>query len=473
MWRRSNLPGNLDSDQSISEEEEEEHIDVSSGEIDMWPSENAKEEGGLLLQTKLEKLIGCGEQNNYARETGFVSLEATIRKISSSLEDDDVDVPDSPEESYLASSRRTRLVCVSAQESGSDDEIQHDDQQVATWSTISKETKSLIHLNGNAPVSSSHLSGFRAKRGSKDHVRPKFSFHSHTPGETLSKISDMAEDFEPAADEAIEEDPIAECPNDFDETSESRQGISVAESREVLHGFTEVLDIPPHKIRLIKRTSKLHNRHERKSQKFSHKGTSSNIQDSDTGDELPGPMDCGSSSDDEPSYQTPVPNIFNQKKQFVGDRFDEAIKASSLSKEGLLFGSPKLSGGSSLYGKLQQIMKQEKETEMEITKKLQGGIGQPDASSYVDVKIMSRHLEGKLVVCKCSVIDLFGDSLLLKNTQALAANETETRVLFSTKVCADVDIEIGNCIRLYAPWKELEVKKSNDVVILSSYFSSL
>lgn len=32
--------------------------------------------------------------------------------------------------------------------------------------------------------------------------------------------------------------------------------------------------------------------------------------------------------------------------------------------------------GSSLYGKLQQIMKQEKEMEIEITKKLQCGMGQ-------------------------------------------------------------------------------------------------
>ncbi|EOA40621.1 hypothetical protein CARUB_v100123491mg, partial [Capsella rubella] len=420
----------------------------------------------------------CGELN-YARETGVVPLEATIRKISSSLEDD-VDVPDSPEESILASSRRARLTCLSAQESGSDDEIQHDEQE-ATWSTISKETKSLVYLNGITSVSSSHVSGFRAKRGSKvvkDHVRPKFSFHSHTLGETSSKISDMAENFEPAADQAIEEDPIAECPNDFDERSESRQAISVTDSREVLHGYTEdaipkLLDIPSRRIRPTKRSSKLYSRHERKTQKFSHKGSSYNFQDSDTDDELPGPMDSGSSSDDEPSYQTSVPNISNQKKQFVGDRFDEAMKASSLSKESLLFGSPKLSGGSSLYGKLQQIMKQEKETEMEITKKLQGGIGQPDVSSYVDVKIMSRHLEGKLVVCKCSVIDISGDSVLLKNTQALAANETETTILFSPKVCADVDIEIGSCIRLHAPWKELEVKKTNDVIILSSYFSSL
>ncbi|OAP18012.1 hypothetical protein AXX17_AT1G02160 [Arabidopsis thaliana] len=337
---------------------------------------------GLLLQTKLEKLIGCGELN-YARETGDVTLEATLRKISSSLEDV-VEVPDSPEESYISSSRRTGLACISAQENGSDDEITHD-EQVATWSAISKETKSLIHLNGVASVASSHLSGFRAKKSSnglKDHGRPKFSFNSHTHGETSSKISDMAEIFEPdVEDQAIEEDPIIECPNSFDERSENRQGVSVAESREVLHECTKdavpkLQEIPLDKIRLIKRSSELDSRHEAKSRKFTHKGNSSNFQDSDTDDELPGPMDSGSSSDDEPSYQSSVPNISNQKKQFVGDRFDEAIKASSLSKEGLLFGSPKLSGGSSLYGKLQQIMKQEKETEMEIMRKLQSGIGE-------------------------------------------------------------------------------------------------
>lgn len=172
----------------------------------------------------------------------------------------------------------------------------------------------------------------------KDHVRPKFSFHSHTHGETSSKISDMAENFEPAADQVIEDDPIAECTNEFDERSENGQGISVAESREVLYGCTEdaipkLLDIPPDKIRLIKRSSELVNlliqwisnwfatllsslfhslasfllqdsRHEGKSRKFAHKGSSSNFQVSDTDDELPGPMDSGSSSDDEVSISS-------------------------------------------------------------------------------------------------------------------------------------------------------------------------
>ncbi|KAJ0236219.1 Kinetochore protein [Hirschfeldia incana] len=465
MWRRSNLPGNPDSDQSISEEEEEQ-VDVSLGENDdmlLCPSEEGR---GLLLQSKLDKLIGgCGD---YAEETGcYVSLEATPRKLSSSLEV----VPDSPEESYFASSTRDGLACISAHETVPYDEMLQD-EPVATWSAISKEAKSLLHLNAIAPISSSHSSALRAKRGSKavkDNVRPKFSFNSHAHGETSSKISDMAEYFELADDQAAieEEDPIAECPSSFDEISDNTQD-----------AVSKLLIPPPDKIRVTKRSSKSYSRRQGKCLKFAHKGSSSNIQDSDStdDDELPGPMDSGSSTHDEPSsYQTSVPDISNQRIKFVGDLFNEAVKASSLSKEGLSVDSPKLSGGSSLYGKLQQIMKQEKEMELEITKKLQGGMGQTDALSYVDIKIVSRHLEGKLIVCKCSVIDLPGDSLLYKNTQALAARDrdTETRVIFNPKVCVDVDIEIGSFVRIYAPWKEMEVKNSKEVIILCSYFSSL
>ncbi|KFK42656.1 hypothetical protein AALP_AA1G022900 [Arabis alpina] len=488
MWRRrSNLPGNPDSDQSISEEDEE-HVN------DVCPSEETKEEGGLLLQTKLQKLIGCGEVD-YDVETGNVSPEAT--KISSSLEDD-VEVPDSLEESYIASGRKAELTCISAQENMLDYEIPQD-EPVATWSTVSKETESMIHLNGVASVLSSHSAGFRAKRGSKvveDHVKPKFSFHSHSHGETSSKICDMAEHLEHDDDMAIEEDPIAECPHDFDEISETRLGVTdmaieedpiadsphdfdeISENRQditdmaievqnrcIEEAISKLVDNPTEKIRVAKRSSKTYRRREGRRSKFAHKGSSSIVQDSATDDELPGPMDSGSSTDDEANYQISVPNISNQKKQFVGDRFDEAIKASSLSKEGLLFGSPKLSGGSSLYGKLQQIMKQEKETEMEITKKFQGGFKQADGSSYVDVRILSTHLEAKLVVCKCSIIDLSGDSLLAK--------ESETTIIFSPKVCVDVYIEIGSFIRLYAPWKEMEMKNTNEVIILSSYFSTM
>ncbi|CAH8388486.1 unnamed protein product [Eruca vesicaria subsp. sativa] len=160
------------------------------------------------------RLSGCGGELNHDEETGYVSLEATQRKISSSLEQ----VPESPEESYFASSTRDGFICISAAQES--DEM----PPVATWATISKEAKSLLHLNGIASVSSS----LRAKRGSKvvkdNNVRPKFSFHTYAYGENSSKIGYMAEYFELVDDQAaIEEDPIAECPNSFDEISDNTQ----------------------------------------------------------------------------------------------------------------------------------------------------------------------------------------------------------------------------------------------------------
>lgn len=81
----------------------------------------------------------------------------------------------------------------------------------------------------------------------KDNARPKFSFHSHAHGEKSSKISDMAEYFEPPDDDqaAIEEDPIAECPNDSDEISDNTED-----------AVSMLLIPPPDKIRVTKRSSK-------------------------------------------------------------------------------------------------------------------------------------------------------------------------------------------------------------------------
>lgn len=79
----------------------------------------------------------------------------------------------------------------------------------------------------------------------KDDIRPKFSFHSHTHGETSSKISDMAEYFELADDQAaMEEDPIAECPNDCDEISDNTED-----------AVSKLLIPPPHQNRVTKRSS--------------------------------------------------------------------------------------------------------------------------------------------------------------------------------------------------------------------------
>ncbi|XP_010556750.1 PREDICTED: uncharacterized protein LOC104825977 isoform X2 [Tarenaya hassleriana] len=469
MWRRSNIPGNRDSDQSISEEDEE-YGNGDFGGNDMSPSGNSREEGGLLLQTRLENLIGCGEVN-YASQTGNLSPEASSQK-SLPLEDD-VEVPDSQEESNFAPLRKPRSTCISDAESVSDDEIPQY-SKMTTWSTVTKETKALIHLNGDASFSLSRSSGSKTKRCNKvvkDQVRRKFSFHSHTHGEMSSKINGIPENLE-TCDQVVEEDPIADCLHGFDEETENRDGVTVSASRVIQYGcadhaISKLLDSLPDTSRATKRSVDPYCRRRRSRLKYAHKGSSSTLQDRATDDELPGPMDSESSSDYEPRYQSSVPDTRNQKKKFLGDQFNEALKAASLSNGGQLFTSPYLSG-CGLYGKLQQVIKREREEEMEILKTLQVGVGQRDAWRYVDVRILSRGLEARLVVCKCSAVNDVEDSPLLKNSRV----GKETTIIFSTKVCSDVDIEVGSVIRIYSPWKEVELKNKNkEVIILCSYFS--
>ncbi|CAN8323395.1 unnamed protein product [Cochlearia groenlandica] len=377
---------------------------------------------------------------------------------------DDLVVPDSPEESYhpSSSSKIVGLTCIPAHQCRpQDDQIPHD-EQAEMWATVNKETKSLIQLNDTASV-------FRTKRNGgkvgKDHVKPKFSFLSHIRGETSisPRVCNMADVLHPADDMDIEDDPITEFPDDFDERSENK--LSTYASKEVV---SKPLVPPPDKTRLIKRSSKPYSRRGGKGLKSSNKESSSKFQDNEIDDELHGPNSESSSDDDKPNLQSSEP----EKKTFM-DVFYEAIQASSLGEEILLSGPPQISSGPNMYGRLQQIIKQEKVTDYKVRRKLRSRTGQTDPSSYLDVKIMSRSLEGKLVVCKCFVMDLSGDSLLLKNTQAVAAKETETRIIFNPKVCVNVYIEMGSIVRLHAPWKEIEVKNTNELILLCSYFSNL
>ncbi|KAF8006538.1 hypothetical protein BT93_K0746 [Corymbia citriodora subsp. variegata] len=44
-------------------------------------------------------------------------------------------------------------------------------------------------------------------------------------------------------------------------------------------------------------------------------------------------------------------------------------------------------------------------------------------------------------------------------------------VIFNSRICNDVDLEIGNLIRIYSPWKEVQVMGYEKSIILSTYFS--
>ncbi|XP_027930261.1 uncharacterized protein LOC114186532 isoform X2 [Vigna unguiculata] len=113
------------------------------------------------------------------------------------------------------------------------------------------------------------------------------------------------------------------------------------------------------------------------------------------------PVESGSSSDNEASYQQ-IKNAFPVKKmQSMTELFLEALGTSSVIIEGIHVGAHNsLSDG--LSGKLQQMMLKEKETDMDFWKKLKTGARPDSELGCFDVKILSRYHEGKLTVCHCS-----------------------------------------------------------------------
>ncbi|TKY47872.1 hypothetical protein E2542_SST29933 [Spatholobus suberectus] len=103
-----------------------------------------------------------------------------------------------------------------------------------------------------------------------------------------------------------------------------------------------------------------------------------------------------------------------------------------------------------------------------IMKKFPGELG------CIDVKIISRFHDGKLTVCHCSFGKYTKNFLLQDNSKGMGfggSESSQSTIIFSPRVCNDVDLEVGNLIRIHPPWKEVQV--GNDNIILCTYFSEI
>ncbi|XLR25995.1 hypothetical protein S83_053895 [Arachis hypogaea] len=179
-------------------------------------------------------------------------------------------------------------------------------------------------------------------------------------------------------------------------------------------------------------------------------------------EDSPDLVDSGSSSDNEESDQHMRITFCGKKTQTMADRFQEALGTSSIIAEGTHVGvHNSLRAG--IFGKLQQVMQTEKERDLDFWKKLQSGARPDSELGCFDVKIISRYLDGKLTVCHCS----FGKF----REHFLSTNNRESTIIFSPRVCDNVDLEVGNLIRIHPPWKEIQV--GNDRMILCTYFSQI
>ncbi|CAL0302438.1 unnamed protein product [Lupinus luteus] len=187
-------------------------------------------------------------------------------------------------------------------------------------------------------------------------------------------------------------------------------------------------------------------------------------------EDSPEPVGSGSSSDNEVSEQKMKFTSPGKKMQTIADRFQEALGSSSVINDGN--NVPALNSfRSGIFEKLQQVMQKEKETDMNFWKQLQTGASE---LGCVDIKIISRYLDGKLIVCLCSFAKNIENFLLPDSSEVTGIDGREGRqvtVIFNPRVCYNVDLEVGSLIRIHPPWKEVQV--GHDNIILCTYFSEI
>ncbi|TVU28211.1 hypothetical protein EJB05_19720, partial [Eragrostis curvula] len=172
----------------------------------------------------------------------------------------------------------------------------------------------------------------------------------------------------------------------------------------------------------------------------------------------------GTSSEEEEviqNYLTPVDK--DVKQQTMTDLFQEIFDPTNVESTML----PMRSTGA-YCGRMQKIMQMEKDRHAEFLRQYNR---EPDDSKGIIVQIMSRSLEGKLAVCRCLLQETINFTLTsnASTDQTMDENSTKRTIIFSPKICDNVDLLVGNKIHIFPPWKEVKVQDEN--VILCTYFS--
>ncbi|KAH9793609.1 kinetochore protein [Citrus sinensis] len=227
MWRQKIFPGDEDSDQSISDEEDF-NVDLRDNCVSLGgPSE--KEEV-VQLQSRLDIMKGT-----HGETCGRIAGSLSPKKQISVFVEDEVETPEFPDEVGFIFSPRKASTCTSDEEAISANEANalpefsrtpfhkdgfHDFGSARldgenTWSVVSKEAKALVHLNENALCSSSSQPTCKANKSGKgiqSKSKPKFSFRFQPRREGLfSPVSKNDNSIPCKVDELPERMETADC----------------------------------------------------------------------------------------------------------------------------------------------------------------------------------------------------------------------------------------------------------------------
>ncbi|KAK8972589.1 hypothetical protein V6N11_082519 [Hibiscus sabdariffa] len=228
------------------------------------------------------------------------------------------------------------------------------------------------------------------------------------------------------------------------------------------HSMAELLDDLQDNPSLLRGNFKMHRRARGKRVQTTLKRSIYSLGDRTIeSEDLYEPFSCGSSSNDELADCQNL-ELPETKKHTISDKFQEAVGSTSLSAAGTSI--PRLGVFSTgLFGKLQQVMQQEKEVDMGFLTKLQIGATFKNEPSSITVKIVSRYLDAKLTVCYCSFVQIIEGFSQPESPKILENEGRPVTIIFNQRICANVDLEIGNLICIHPPcltnlvmsWEEL------------------
>ncbi|XP_047966448.1 uncharacterized protein LOC125210876 isoform X2 [Salvia hispanica] len=497
MWRR-NAAGfgdeareNEDSDQSISEDEDPDGEWIRNT-VSLGGDE--KDKGKMKVLSQLEIL-----RESFMEE----SVSSPGRKGAYEIEDE-VEPPifndrSSPNHYHgiasdtLARSNKGLIFLPDISSvSYSDEEIISDYEKIGpgtsksvrenlaiTWSEASREVEALVRSKENPCSSSNHHDVFvkekKSTRGGRGRrkAKVKFSFpcHSDKPDQSLV-VSDSDEGT--SSDKILIADEIGDVVDDemHNNLADSQlnihnkhiltfemphnhdtRGHSMAE---ILGGFLERSD-------LQEESSKLETQKRRRKQAVLVRNVlplGDSIQEDN---DLPEALDSDTSfeTEDECSWQEGAQSVKSIISRTMADQFHEAFRTVSAIGDRLDVSFPRpLCGG--MFRRLQQVMQIEKERETDSVKNASAETGIKGEETAILVRILSRSLEAKLIVCSCTCVG---------NGKNFSREARTITIIFNPRMSDSVDLEVSNLIHIRPPWKEVQVK--NEVIFLCSHFSQV
>ncbi|XP_052184640.1 uncharacterized protein LOC127796516 isoform X2 [Diospyros lotus] len=385
-----------------------------------------------------------------------------------------------------------------------DEEILSDDEEinlhtsghkkqdvVCTWSGVTKEAQELVHSIENARSSSLHpvtsnVNKLCKGRYARGKSKLLFQFQSHesdifqpVSGKADVKISyegsSVLQELE-AVDNKAMKSPTAEILETFQGGKiEQSENSGVPAEMAIGHKYmkysmTELLDSYKDRTGLPEANSTMYTRRRGQRLHLVHERNISPLGERNLDNkDPPEALDSQSSTDDEESPQAHVQNLGlinpEHKEKTMTDKFQEAFGATSIHN-----GEPHFAlDGTGLFGKLQQVMQSENKRDANFLKRLETAAGSKDEANCINVEILSKCSEAKLTICCCSLSIDKENSQLVKSLQ----KQMPLTVIFNSRICYNVELEVGNLIRIHPPWNEIQAGERDGVIILSAYFSQV